>query len=307
MKSKELYSNGKLLLTAEYAILDGAYGLALPTTYGQSLTVTEQSKSRVNWRSFDHAGSVWFEADFDLNTFRSTGSSSTQKADATAGTLGKILFEAQKLNPSFLNDGKGYRVETHLDFPQDWGLGSSSTLINNIAQWAQIDAYSLLWNSFSGSGYDIACAKHDAPILYRLKNDRPEVKEVVFDPPFKNELYFIHLNQKQNSREGIARYRSRNFVKTELVKTVSDLTIALLSCTEMAEFENLMTRHELLIGKTLDLPMVKERLFPDFPGAIKSLGAWGGDFVLAAGNSDTPNYFKKKGYDDVVPYSKMIL
>lgn len=307
MKSKELYSNGKLLLTAEYAILDGAYGLALPTTYGQSLTVTEQSKPRVNWRSFDHTGSVWFEADFELNTFRPARSSSTQKADNTAVTLGKILFEAQKLNPSFLNDGKGYRIETHLDFPRNWGLGSSSTLINNIAQWAQIDAYSLLWNSFSGSGYDIACAQHDSPILYRLKHDRPEVEEVIFNPSFKEELHFIHLNKKQDSREGIARYRGRNFVKTELVKKISDITRALLSCAEMAEFESLITQHELLIGKTLDLSTVKERLFPDFPGAIKSLGAWGGDFVLATGDSNTPNYFKKKGYDIVIPFSKMIL
>ncbi len=32
-------SNGKLLLTAEYLVLDGARAIALPTKLGQSLTV----------------------------------------------------------------------------------------------------------------------------------------------------------------------------------------------------------------------------------------------------------------------------
>ena len=34
----------------------------------------------------------------------------------------------------------GFKVTTKLDFPKNWGLGTSSTLINNIAQWAQVDA-----------------------------------------------------------------------------------------------------------------------------------------------------------------------
>jgi hypothetical protein len=51
---------------------------------------------------------------------------------------------------------------------------------------------------------------------------------------------------------------------------------------------------------------VKERLFSDYPGAIKSLGAWGGDFILAVGNDTTPTYFKNKGYTIVLEYRNMV-
>ena len=33
-------------------------------------------------------------------------------------------------------------------------------------------------------------------------------------------------------------------------------------------------------------------LFNDFKGAIKSLGAWGGDFILATAKQDPTAYFK---------------
>jgi hypothetical protein len=52
-------------------------------------------------------------------------------------------------------------------------LGTSSTLINNIAQWFGIDAYELLWKSFGGSGYDIASAQHNKPIVYQLQRANP--------------------------------------------------------------------------------------------------------------------------------------
>jgi hypothetical protein len=57
----------------------------------------------------------------------------------------------------------------------------------------------------------------------------------------------------------------------------------------------------------LQLTPVKERLFDDYFGAVKSLGAWGGDFVLATGDKTTPAYFKKKGYSTVLTYKEMIL
>ena len=36
---KEFYSNGKLLITGEYLVLDGAKAFALPTKFGQNLIV----------------------------------------------------------------------------------------------------------------------------------------------------------------------------------------------------------------------------------------------------------------------------
>lgn len=310
--AQSFYSNGKLLLTGEYAVLDGALSLAVPTKYGQSLSVTEIDAPQLQWESRDEQGKIWFEGIFDLSApehipkARSSFFPS-QEGNDTAQTLSKILREAQKSNPDFLRDGRGYKVETQLTFPRDWGLGSSSTLINTIAQWAEVDPYELLWNTFSGSGYDIACAQNDHPILYCLRDGKPNVTEVNFNPPFQDRMYFIHLNKKQNSREGIAQYRSMDFDKLLLVQKMSEITQNIVSCKRISVFELLMTEHETLLSEILQIPTVKESLFPDYKGAIKSLGAWGGDFILAAGDKETPSYFEKLGYGTVIPYSEMVL
>jgi hypothetical protein len=52
---------------------------------------------------------------------------------------------------------------------------------------------------------------------------------------------------------------------------------------------------------------IKESLFPDFNGIIKSLGAWGGDFVLAIAKENPTDYFKERGFKTIVSYKDMIL
>ena len=62
--TQAFYSNGKLLLTGEYAVLDGALSLALPTKLGQKMTVTEMASEKIIWKSLDEKGRIWFETDF---------------------------------------------------------------------------------------------------------------------------------------------------------------------------------------------------------------------------------------------------
>ncbi len=300
---REFYSNGKLLITGEYAVLDGAKSLAIPTKYGQSLIVIETESKEIAWTSFDDKGRVWFEAIYDLESMTEISSSNSE----ISKTLHKTLIEAQKLNPHYLTDGLGYAIESKLTFPKDWGLGSSSTLINNIAQWANINPYQLLENTFGGSGYDIACAQHNTPIIYQLENRKPFVEEVNFNPDFKDQLFFIHLNKKQNSREGISQYRQLNFNTEELVNSIGDITSKMVSCHDLVTFETLMDQHETILSKTLKTPTVKKSLFDDYTGSIKSLGAWGGDFILVTGDKASMAYFKQKGYNTIIPYSEMIL
>ncbi|NER14783.1 GHMP kinase [Leptobacterium flavescens] len=301
---KEYYSHGKLLLTGEYVVLDGALSLALPTTYGQSLKLREVKKPELHWKSLDEKGETWFEGTFELSGIHFTA---TDKD--IADVLIKILKEARKLNPEFLKPDSGFEVLTKLDFPRNWGLGSSSTLINNIAQWAGVDPYTLLWNAFSGSGYDIACARSSTPLSYRLEGKKAISRPVNFDPSFKDSLFFVHLNKKQNSREGIARYRSfkNESRKNEVISAVSRISSELSDCDSLELFENHIKEHEQLISSLIELPTVKEQLFPDYFGELKSLGAWGGDFILATGNEETAGYFKSKGFETVIPYSNMIL
>lgn len=300
---KEFYSNGKLLLSGEYAILDGALGLAIPTSYGQSLHVTPTKSGFLEWTSFDENKNIWFSAKFDLESLNVVSTSD----EAMAQTLLTLLLEANAQNPLLLTDSDGFQIETHLTFPRSWGLGTSSTLINNMAQWARVDAYQLLWNAFGGSGYDIACAQYNFPITYQLVDGVPKVEVIDFNPIFKNSLYFVHLNQKQSSKEAITNYRAQQFDKSELIKKVSSLTQKIIDTSTLSGFESLVEEHEALLSSILKIEPVKQRLFPDYFGMMKSLGAWGGDFVLATGDDKTISYFKSKGYPTVIPYSKMIL
>ena len=201
------YSNGKLLLTSEYVVLDGAKALALPTKFGQDLTVEDGANQEIIWTSFDFDHYIWFESTFSFQDIREKISFENQPEK---NTLVRIFHEAFLLNPEYLNQVDGYHIETQLGFPRKWGLGTSSTLINNIAQWLQIDAFTLLKNSFGGSGYDIACAQNDTAILYRLQDGHPTVEKISFEPQCVSNLYFVYLNQKQSSKSAIASYFAKS-------------------------------------------------------------------------------------------------
>lgn len=290
------YSHGKLLITGEYAVLDGALSFALPTQKGQSLTVNSSDEDFI-WQSFDCQGNCWFN----------NQNITDQTQQKVWNTLLKILDTAQELNPDFKLLRKHSHIQTHLEFPRLWGLGSSSTLINNIAQWAQVNPYQLLFKSFGGSGYDIACAKSQTPLLYRLQDGKPHSYPLRFLFPHTHEIYFVYLNQKQDSKEGIARYCSVSKSKRKLVESITRLTERLVLVYTIADFCTVLNEHETIISEYLGIPTVKERLFPDFNGTVKSLGAWGGDFVLAISETEnTPSYFASKGFDTCIPYSEMI-
>lgn len=308
---KEFYSNGKLLLTGEYFVLEGAKSLAIPTTCGQDLVVESIKEPQLIWNSFTNEGECWLEAIFDLPKLRLVSATFEAEEDggndSLAENLNKILVETKKLNPSFLNSEKGFSVKTNLTFPKNWGLGTSSTLINNISNWAKINPYKLLEKTFGGSGYDIACAQNNAPILYTRNEFEPIIEKVNFNPSFKDQLYFVYLNKKQNSRKGIKRYKEFKGNLTSEIEQISNLTDAFIKCNNLKEFEKLMVEHEQIVSKTIQLKPVQEQLFYDYFGQTKSLGAWGGDFILATGNEKTPNYFKQKGFETVISYQDLIL
>lgn len=301
---KRFYSNGKLLLTGEYVVLDGATALALPTKLGQSLEVRPKESRGVFWKSYDETNQKWFEEEFKVTGTEVIG----DKKEEVSQRLASILTEAHRMNPKLLLEQGGYEVSAQLDFNRNWGLGSSSTLINNIAQWFEVDAYWLLKQTFGGSGYDIAAAQHDQPILYSLEEGKPTVLTTSFDPPFRESLFFVHLNKKQDSRQAIEHYRNQPQDQLQAgVAKISGLTHQILACQSLEEFELLLDIHETLISQLITTPKIKTRLFPDYPKTIKSLGGWGGDFILATGGEAEKDYFKGKGYGTIVEYSEMLL
>ncbi|MGM5469528.1 GYDIA family GHMP kinase [Flavobacteriaceae bacterium LMO-SS05] len=323
------YSNGKLLLTGEYVVLDGALSLALPTQYGQALIIEPIDKPKLIWNSFDEKGKVWFEDEFTLQNgmlkHLPEQQAGVQHDNAISNRLLQILNVAQKLNPDFLNGTHGFKVESKLSFPREWGLGSSSTLINNIANWANVGAYQLQELTFGGSGYDIACAQHDSAITYQLLNNNsktqkrlpaheagvrggnPLVHQVDFNPKFKDCLYFVYLNRKQDSREGIEQYKKNTTNLLNEISKISSITLKMIDCKQLDEFEALIQQHESIISNIINLQPVKDHLFKDFKGCIKSLGAWGGDFIMATSKMNPTAYFKGKGFETVIPFEHMVL
>lgn len=298
--SSSFYSNGKLLLTGEYVVLDGAEALAVPTTYGQHTAIKTTSSNTLLWASFDWDNSQWFSCELDA-TFTVLQTSST----AVSERLIQILKACQQLNPefSFINTS----VTTTLSFNRKWGLGTSSTLIANISKWASVNPYQLLELTFGGSGYDIACATNNTPILFKKQENSNTATPINFDPDFKAHIYFVYLNQKQNSREGIATYKAnKSEFKTEL-QDISAITLAVSKTKTLEDFNYLLDVHETIISKIIKEDTVKNRLFKDFNGSVKSLGAWGGDFILATSKECPKSYFIKKGFKTVISYNNMIL
>lgn len=302
------YSKGKLLLTGEYVVLDGAKALALPTKKGQSLRVKTNETGIFKWISYDCHQHIWFSTQIKTSFFfKETPPKGASKFDET---LFKILWEALQMNPDFLDYNSGYQINTYLEFERLWGLGTSSTLINNIANWAHVNPFKLLNNSFGGSGYDIAAAEATTPIFYQRNLDlnHPTItKASIFNPSFKDRLFFIYLEEKKDSKEAIKNYRSqsKNTLSTTIQK-INTITEQIAICNDFCKFEKLLSNHEEIIASILNCDTIQQNYFKDYTGVVKSLGGWGGDFVLATGYLSEMDYFLNKGYKTVIPYDEMI-
>lgn len=299
----EFYSNGKLFILGEYYVLEGAKVFALPTKFGQYLNVFPLKTKTLSWKSYDADGSVWYNDEIAVNDIISNNQSSDDKV---RNTLIDILHQAHLMNPSIL-ENNGFLVETKLTFPRNWGLGTSSTLINNIAQWFQIDAFKLLQKSFGGSGFDIACAQNNTPVTYQVVNSEPVVEQVSFNPSFKNQIYFVYLNKKRDSKDAIANFRKKQKNLSAEIKQVSQMTDELLEIQDLKTFITFFKTYEQNLGEILETQTIQKELFHDFNGLVKSLGGWGGDFVMVASDHNPTEYFKTKGYNIIIPYNDMIL
>ncbi|NEV94417.1 mevalonate kinase [Psychroflexus sp. YR1-1] len=303
MDTQKFYSHGKLLITGEYLVLDGAKALAIPCKFGQHLNVTPSESDTSHWLSYDHHNRVWLDVEFDLLQVINTPW--TGKEDVE-NRLFQVLREINRLNPTVFT--RNYQFKTHLEFPKNWGLGTSSTLIANLAKWADVDPYLLLANTFGGSGYDIACADSDSALVYQLEDGLPKVEAASIPEAIKANIYFVFLEEKQNSREAIANYKTKR--PKGLEKSISEINKITHDFQEVESLKNaqeLMNNHEDYLSEILQISPVQSRLFPDFQGSIKSLGAWGGDFVMVLSETDPRDYFRNKGLNTILRFEDMSL
>ncbi|MFY7666615.1 GYDIA family GHMP kinase [Flavobacterium sp.] len=298
--NEQMYrANGKLLITGEYAVLDGALALAIPTKLGQRLRVSEfEDTQKIAWESYNAAGEKWLDTRFTQEDLENA----TQIADPVRQALSNVLnraIQGKTTAPLF-----GKKFSTQLEFPNNWGLGSSSTLISLVAQYVGVDVFELSDATFGGSGYDVACATANGPIFYRKTPNGREIRSANFPMILKNHMYFVHLNQKQNSRSAIAQYKQLP-KSTAFLEAVSAITSAVAETTQFAELADLLQRHEDLLSAQLQIPTIKAQLFSDYPGVIKSLGAWGGDFVLALSETPPQQYFIAKGFATCLAFDEL--
>ena len=305
---KEFRANGKLLISGEYFVLDGALSLGLPTRLGQRMTVEGyiSDENNLHWQSFDDENNCWFEAIYRTADLKIL---STSDNDA-AILLQKMLTFVTNQKPKLLSTENAFRVKTYLEFPRNWGLGSSSTLVVLLSKWANVDPFELLFNSMKGSGYDIACGMAEGAVIYQLDNSIPIMTNVDFNPSYRSNVYFVHLNQKQNSREGIARFREKTALGITPLNEITALTTEFINAKTLEKFNHLIEKHETIVAKTIELPRAKDLYFQDYEfGEIKSLGAWGGDFIMITSDkskAETIQYFKNKGFETILTWNEMI-
>ena len=298
-------ANGKLLLTGEYLVMHGALALAIPLRLGQSMTVDPlpPGQNLIRWNAYTPQGH-WFSAALKRDSLSLIHTDDPSKAEK----LASILKEIRNLNPSAIHHDLAF--ETHLDFNPSWGLGSSSTLISNLARWADVNPYTLLNNTIGGSGYDIACAIATNPIYYRLETNQPVVAQAYFNPPFANQLFFVYQGKKQHSSNEVTAFNARARYQDlhVAIEKVTDISRKLPTVKNINIFCDLIRQHETVVSQCLGREPVQNQ-FPGFEGTLKSLGAWGGDFILAATTwpqDKVREYFLRKGLDVVFNYNDIV-
>ena len=304
MTSQTTYrANGKLLLTGEYLVLHGAKAIAVPLNVGQQMVVSNTNSSdTLLWQAF-YKNQVWFSCELNPEDFSVQNTSHSEKSEA----LSQIFKTIKSLNPEFVPEA-GSKFETTLESSPEWGLGSSSTLISLLAQWAGTDPFMLNELVFNGSGFDIACATADGPILYVRNNP---VLPVALDYPFSDQLFLVYSGRKKRTATEVSTFLKEKRVSDQLIDEVSLLTDEFSGCRDQNEFNLLIRLHEEIISKVIGRISLKPEYFGDFKGEVKSLGAWGGDFFLVSTNKltfdEVRKYFENKGLMTVFKWDDLIL
>lgn len=307
MTSEEYYSHGKLLITAEYLVLKGATALALPLKLGQRMKIKyhTDNSNHLFWKSYVN-DQPWFHCIYNSQNLDILDTNDK----GTAHLIQNILQQAFALNKEITDKIRSASISNYLDFSPAYGLGSSSSLISNIAYWTKVDPFDLLWNTANGSGYDIACARATGPICYTLAEKIPVYSPAGFFPSFAENLYFVYLGRKVQSQLSIDEFRTKVETNSQRTAEASSITRGLINVKSLQEFERLIFQHEKIISGILNRPTIKSQLFSDYWGCVKSLGAWGGDFILATSHEEKPKveaYFQRKGLSIVFGYNEIVL
>jgi len=120
----------------------------------------------------------------------------------------------------------------------------------------------------------------------------------------------VYLGKKQDSREGIRKYKSQGDVDPGLIRQISQLSMMMGKAADLSTFCSCIQELERLTGDYINLAPLQEVLFSGIPGAVKSLGAWGGDFALIAtpwNIEKVKEYCSGLGLEEVYGFRELII
>jgi mevalonate kinase len=153
-----------------------------------------------------------------------------------------------------------------------------------------------------GSGADIACTTAEKWFLYRRSLPEPEIWQIPTEYPFPENTFFIYSGQKQETAGHLKKIaRTDNRSNEAIWPEINKFILRFLAASALPEAFKIIDDHDLLISSQINMQPIGN-LFTDFPGKVKSLGAWGGDFFMALSQQPpaiVKNYFSIKGYDKV--------
>lgn len=290
-------ASGKLLLFGEYLVLRGAECLAIPLRFGQIMHVTKKLDQGIAWVAKAN-GTIWFSATFSKELEIIEHSSSDK-----AVQIRDLLIFLKKQNSVIFDSG--LHIETQTNFPTEWGFGTSSTLVSLLSQWSDIDPYLILDKSFGGSGYDVACANAHSPIVYKTENRK--TMSVVLPKAVTSKTLFIYSGKKQATTPEVKRFNTLD-ITSGTIEKINRIISTVVRSKEIETFEKAMEESESMLSQILNRSTIKEEHFADYPFAIKSLGAWGGDFFMATyrNEPEARRYFKELGYNVQFNYDELI-
>lgn len=298
MTIRTFSASGKLLLFGEYLVLRGAKCFAMPLNAGQQLVLQQNEGKGIRWQCFEENKNCWLEVALS-NELAIISSNSPEKA----AIVQKLLQYIDEKQPDLVFENLDFKFK--LSFNRQFGFGTSATFISLISQWSGVDPYELLAHSFGGSGYDIATATSGKPLIYSTEK-KVERFCNIHDSITKN-LLFIYLGKKQTSSKEIALFNHKATTDDQ-IETMNSIVAQATECQEIFGWEKLMNESEQLLCSLLHYPMIKEDYFRDYPFAIKSLGAWGGDFIMATCRNieEGKRYFKYKGLKVSFTFAELI-
>lgn len=295
IKENLFKANGKLMLFGEYVVMRGVPALAFPIKMGQTLHIEPSDSYR--WESYE-TDQLWFSLTFDA-ALNILDTNHIQVAEKLLALLQDIRQQKPELFETPL------RFEVRSNFNRNWGFGSSATLISLLAQWSGVDAYRLNDKHFGGSGYDIACAKANSPILYY--KDTRQVETVLLPKAITDKLLFVYLGKKQNSQKEVTKFSDLN-IEQEVLNELNNLILSASQAQEIDTFEESIDSHEMILSGILKRPTLKSLEFSDYDFSIKSMGAWGGDFFMATCRNidEARMYFIEKGKEVVFTWGMLV-